>query len=113
MSVRPPIQVVGPSRRTAAGRPVIARVAVAALTAVLVGCGGNVRIPPSGTPSAEPPAPGIDGLLVASGGPLRVTDPAGNLVAFDGPDQPVLRVTAASGRVIAIGADGMAVRADG
>jgi len=45
--------------------------------------------------------PSSDGLLVATGGPLQVTDRSGSLVPFDGPGDPVVAVTASVGHVVA------------
>jgi hypothetical protein len=53
---------------------------VAAIVVAIVVAGCGVVKPPS-----------VDGLLVATGGPLQVTDGSGNLVAFDGPTDPVIR----------------------
>jgi len=43
----------------------------------------------------------VGGLLVATGGPLRVTDASGALVPFDGPAEPVVAVSASDGIVVA------------
>jgi hypothetical protein len=61
---------------------------------------------------AEPP-PSLEGLLVASGGPLQVTDGSGRLVAFDGPAMPVIAVTASGGNVVAATAEGPLVTSSG
>jgi hypothetical protein len=94
MSPIPPIPPNPPILRIRA-----AAVAAIVVTAIVAGCGG---VPPS-----------IDGLLVASGGPLQVTDGAGDLVAFDGPPDPVVAVTASDGRVVAATADGSLVTSSG
>ena len=57
--------------------------------------------------------PSVDGLLVAGGGPLQVTDGSGRLLTFDGPDGPVIAVTASGGRVVAATADGRLVTSSG
>ncbi|HEY8845619.1 MAG TPA: hypothetical protein VIM24_03085, partial [Candidatus Limnocylindrales bacterium] len=53
-----------------------AAVAAIATAAIAAGC-GTVQ-------------PSIDGLLVATGGPLQATDASGTLVRFDGPPDPVI-----------------------
>jgi hypothetical protein len=57
--------------------------------------------------------PSVDGLLVASGGPLQVTDGSGRLVAFDGPPGPVIAVTASGGHVVAATTEGPLVTSSG
>ena len=88
MSRNPPIPPILPVRAATA---VVAAIVIAAISA---GCG--VLLPPS-----------VDGLLVATGGPLQVTDGSGDLVPFDGPPDPVIAVTASDGRVVAATAGGM------
>jgi hypothetical protein len=53
------------------------------------------------------PAPAADGLLVAAGGRLMVSDASGAMASFDGPPDPVDGVTAAGGRVVAGTAEGV------
>jgi hypothetical protein len=53
------------------------------------------------------PAPAADGLLVAAGGRLTVSDASGAMSPFDGPPDPVVGVTAAGGRVVAGTAEGV------
>jgi len=67
--------------------------AAIAFAAIAAGCG-------SVTPSS-------DQLLVATGGPLQVTDRSGTLVPFDGPADPVVAVTASAGHVVAATAGGV------
>ena len=55
----------------------------------------------------------VGGLVVATGGPLQVTDGSGGLVAFDGPADPVIAVTASDGRVVAATADGRLTTSSG
>lgn len=57
--------------------------------------------------------PSVDGLLVAGGGPLQVTDGSGRLVAFDGPAGPVIAVTASGGHVVAATAEGLLLSSSG
>ena len=76
-----------------------AAVAAIATAAIVAGCG---TVPPS-----------IDGLLVATGGPLQVTDASGTLVRFDGPQDPVIAVTASDGHVVAATAGGALVTSNG
>jgi hypothetical protein len=77
-----------------------AAVAAIVLAAILGGCG-----------SVAPTS--VDGLLVATGGALRVTDGSGNLGLFDGPAAPVIAVTASAGRVVAATATGTLVTSSG
>ncbi|HEX5825515.1 MAG TPA: hypothetical protein VFY18_13735 [Candidatus Limnocylindrales bacterium] len=76
--------------------------AVAAIVSATIaaGCGG-------------PAPPASDGLLVATGGPLQVTDGSGDLAAFDGPEDPVVAVTASGGHVVAATAAGPLVTSSG
>jgi hypothetical protein len=55
----------------------------------------------------------VDGLLVATGGPLRVTDATGALVPFDGPADPVVAVSASDGSVVATTVEGAFVTSNG
>jgi hypothetical protein len=76
-----------------------AAVAAIATAAIAAGC-GTVQ-------------PSIDGLLVATGGRLQVTDASGTLVPFDGPPDPVVAVTASDGHVVAATAGGALVTSNG
>jgi hypothetical protein len=76
-----------------------AAVAAIATAAIAAGCG---NAPPS-----------IDKLLVATGGPLRVTDAPGTLVPFGGPPDPVVAVTASDGHVVAATVGGALVTSNG
>jgi len=76
-----------------------AAVAAIAIAAIAAGC-GTVQ-------------PSIDGLLVATGGPLQATDASGTLVPFDGPPDPVVAVTASDGHVVAATAGGTLVTSNG
>jgi hypothetical protein len=111
MSVNPPTRFSDPSRRTAPGRSL--RVAAAAALILAAGCGSNTPGPaPSlATPAAVPSAarPGLDGLLVAGGGALQVSNTTGTLELFDGPRDPVQVVSAAAGHVVVVDG-GAAVR---
>jgi hypothetical protein len=87
---------------------------VALLAAMLAGC----RPGPGPSGAVAPPAasvtlvpsvaeePSLAGLLIAPDGPLLATDVEGHAGPFDGPPGPVVAVTAAAGRVVAIGGDG-------
>jgi hypothetical protein len=55
----------------------------------------------------------IGGLLVATGGPLRVTDASGALVPFDGPADPVAAVSASDGAVVVSTVEGAFVTSNG
>jgi hypothetical protein len=55
----------------------------------------------------------VDGLLVATGGPLRVTDASGALVRFDGPADPVVAVSASDGHVVAVTVGQVVVTSNG
>lgn len=59
----------------------------------------SAAVPPSVAPL------GVDGLLVAADGPLQVTTPDGELVAFDDRLDPVVEVAAGSGGIVVIGRD--------
>jgi hypothetical protein len=121
-----PPRVRGSRRRNPAlrSRPWIAAFG---LLVIAAGCG---RVAPV-TPAPETPAPGtpapttarsggapttadvrLDGLVVAAGGPLLVTDLRGDLVAFDPPSGPVSAVTAAAGVIVAIDPAGLAAHLD-
>ncbi|HEY8988266.1 MAG TPA: hypothetical protein VIM39_04540 [Candidatus Limnocylindrales bacterium] len=76
-----------------------AAIAAIATAAIAAGC-GTVQ-------------PSIDRLLVATGGPLQVTDASGTLVRFDGPPDPVIAVTASDGHVVAATAGGALVTSNG
>ena len=76
-----------------------AAVAAFVLATIVAGCG---LLPPS-----------VAGILVATGGPLQVTDGSGGLVAFDGPAEPVVAVTASDGRVVAATVDGRLITSSG
>jgi hypothetical protein len=69
-------------------RPIpAAALAASASVTIAAGCG------------ATPPP--IDGLLVATGGPIRITGASGSLVAFDGPPDPIAAVSGSRDRVVA------------
>jgi hypothetical protein len=72
-----------------------ATVVVAAIVVSAMAADCSVLMPPS-----------VDGLLVATGGPLQVTDGSGDLVPFDGPTDPVIAVTASDGQVVVATAGG-------
>ena len=105
----PPITV-------AAWRRAMRTIAVAVVTMVFaafaLGCEPRPPAPAvsPGVASVAPPvpaAPSTAGLLVADGGPIRITDENAQLVDFAGPTNPVDRVSAASGTVVAIAAGGI------
>jgi hypothetical protein len=103
---------VRPTRRRTPDRS--AGLALAVAAAVLAGVvGGCDARPPA--PASAAPAPSSsdaerngDGLLVANGGALGVTE-AGALVRFGGPDDATDEVVAGGGVIVAIGAAGMSV----
>ena len=99
MSAIPPTRHSRQSRRAKAP---IATTAIAALSlataALAAGCTSEQS---------------LGGLLVATGGPLHVTDASGALVPFDGPVDPVVAVSASDGHVVAITAAGSFVTSDG
>lgn len=119
----PSIAFHAPPRSRGSGRcaPAVGRgswIAAAWLVVIAAGCG---RVAP-GTPTPVTPtrsdatpttaAVRLDGLVVAAGGPLLVTDATGDLVAFDPPSGPIAAVTAAAGVIVAIDPAGLAVRLD-
>lgn len=66
--------------------------------------------------TASPPPqslPTVEGLVVATGGPLLMTDDTGGLVAVDPASQPAVSVTAAAGDIVAIDAQGGAQALEG
>lgn len=89
---------------------------------IAAGCGRVAPVTPApGTPaptttrSAAASATAeirLDSLVVAAGGPLLVTDAAGDLIACDPPSGPVVAVTAAAGVIVAIDPAGRAARLD-
>ncbi|HZC33618.1 MAG TPA: hypothetical protein VE640_10065 [Candidatus Bathyarchaeia archaeon] len=87
------MRLIPPTRRFCA-----AAVAAIASAAIAAGCGSMV--------------PASDQLLVATGGPLQVTDRSGSLVAFDGPADPVVAVTASAGHVVVATAGGLLTASD-
>ena len=89
------------------------RAAVAvALTVLSLGCDARPPDPVPSSSGASPVAPSSSaapstaGLLVANGGPIRITDANGRLVDFAGPTEPVERLSAAGGTVVAVTAGG-------
>jgi hypothetical protein len=87
------------SRRLPIGGLMVAGLAAIALGAIAAG--------------RHPAPPEIDGLLVAAGGPLLVTDGSGALVDFDGPSDPIVAVAASSGRAVAAVGGGTFLASDG
>jgi hypothetical protein len=73
-------------------------------TAVAAFLGAALAVFAAGCGTAPPRA--VDGLLVAAGGQLLISDGSVDLVAFDGPPDPVVAVTASGGRVVAATAGG-------
>ena len=114
MTALPPTRRVRPIRRPAPGRSIAAgAVAIAAVGALLLaGCGTSPR-PPSSSPgeTATDAAPasreptGTDGLLMATGGELRIMTTDGP-VPFDGPSGPVVEVVVAGGVVVTVDGSG-------
>lgn len=123
MSHDPPRALHAPSRPPRSGRRLHgprhsgAILAVGLLIAA-TGCGPAVPKtatpgtggPESGVPAAEPD---LDGLLVAGGGRLLVTDATGRLVEFDPAADIVSSVTASAGVIVALGASGQTTLLDG
>ena len=108
MSRFPPTRLPRSSRHRPSGR---STVTAWLLATILVGCA--VRAPerstrssePSPTsPSSEPTELTNEALLIALGGRLQVTTVDGSLVEVDGPDPPIVDVSAGGGRVLAIDA---------
>jgi hypothetical protein len=94
-------------RRSGAGgvREVGAALAVLAAVLLAASCSGP-PVSSVASPVASSEDTALDGLLVAGGGALRVTDPAGDLAAFDAPAGPTVAVSAsADGTVVALGED--------
>jgi hypothetical protein len=118
MNRYPPISLIPvvASRRPVA--PIaVAPIAVAAVAVVFaalaLGCEPRPPAPAAsspGVPSVAPSLPGTSsaaGLLVADGGPIRITDANAQLVDFGEPTNPVDRVSAAGGTVVALAAGGV------
>jgi hypothetical protein len=128
MSHDPPIALDAPSRPRGSGRrhrrPRRSRAILAVgLLVATTGCGRTS--PPTATPTPTPtprspvPAsdavaaePDLDGLLVATGGQLLVTDDQGGLVGFDPAADVVSGVTASAGMIVALDASGQATVLD-
>jgi hypothetical protein len=122
MSHDPPFSIRAPSRPRGSGRrrrvfrrlPAILAVG---LLAIATGCG---RTTPdtarsgSAAPASAVPAlpPGMDGLLVASSGPLRIIDAGGGLVPFQPATNDVSGVTASAGVIVTIDGSGQATLLD-
>jgi hypothetical protein len=87
---------IPPTRPAARSRP------AAALVVLIAGALVGIATVAAGCATQD----SVGGLLVATGGPLRVTDAAGALVRFDGPADPVVAVSASDGSVVATTADG-------
>lgn len=121
MSHDPPNALQAPSRPSGSGRRHLrtrrSRAIVAAgLLVAATGCGRVVpeTTPPTTVPSSAVLAadPDLDGLLVAAGGRLLVTDATGGLVEFDPAADIVSSVTAAAGMIVALEASGQATVLD-
>ena len=98
-------------------RPGFALALTVLVPAVLsLGCEARPPAPASSSSGAStvapstPAGPSTGGLLVATGGALRITDARGQLVEFTGPTLPVERVSAAGGTVVAVTAGGDLLR---
>src|SRR6266550_2819431 len=96
------MSAIPPTRHSRRANRPIATAAIAALfvaaAALVAGCTSE---------------PSLSGLLVATGGPLQVTDASGAFVRFDGPSDPVVAVSASDGHVVAVTAAGSFVTSDG
>src|SRR4051812_48595756 len=121
MSDRPPTSPSAPSRVSDPGRCAAAIEGIPAVGALVlvavaaIGCGGQ---PPaltasiSPTPVATAEVVSLAGLVVADGGPLRITDPAGALIGVEPPTDSIVAVTAAAGIVVALDGSGAVLRID-
>jgi hypothetical protein len=124
MSHDPPIALDAPPRARGSGRrhhgPRRARAILAVgLLVATAGCGRTSPAAPTPTPGSAAPAsaallvePGLDGLLVAAGGRLLVTDDQGGLVAFEPAADVVSSVTASAGMIVALDPSGNATILD-
>lgn len=124
MSHDPPNAFDAPSRPPDSGRrhhgPRRSRTILAVgLLVAATGCGRTS--PPTAMPTPESPVPAsagpaaqpdLDGLLVATGGQLLVTDDQGGLVAFDPAADAVSSLTASAGMIVALDASGQATVLD-
>jgi hypothetical protein len=122
MSHDPPTALQAPSRASGSrrghyGQRRPAPVLAVGLLLAATGCGHAVpqtTTPPTTVPSSAVPAaaPDLDGLLVAAGGRLLVTDATGGLVEFDPAADIVSSVTAAAGMIVAVDRSGQATVLD-
>lgn len=121
MNVHPPVLRSMPSRRLTSGR-LLRLIVPSVLVLASAACGSAPPPPvaspqgppdasPAGSPAGSPhgsaasPSAGLttrDGLLVASGGPLRIVSADGSLGAFDERPDPVIAVSAGGGVVIVV-----------
>ena len=96
------MSAIPPTRHSRRANAPIATAAIAAISlataALVAGCTSETS---------------LGGLLVATGGPLHVTDASGALVPFDGPADPVVAVSASDGHVVAATAAGSFMTSDG
>jgi hypothetical protein len=96
------MSAIPPTRHSRRANAPIAAAAIGALSlttaALVAGCTSE---------------PSLGGLLVATGGPLHVTDASGAIVPFDGPADPVVAVSASVGHVVAVTAAGSFTASDG
>jgi hypothetical protein len=126
MMPAPPSALHTPPRARGSGRRDRARgrsswIAPFGLLVIVAGCFAGPMTPAPGTSlpttarSGSAPTAAevrLDGLVVAAGGPLLVTDVRGDLIAFDPPTGPILAVTAAAGVIVTIDPAGLAARLD-
>jgi hypothetical protein len=121
MSHEPPISIQAPPRPRGTGRRrrVVRRlhaILAVGLLASATGCGRmtpDTPRPGSPAPASAAPslAPEMDGLLVATGGPLRILD-GGGLVPFQPGNHDAGAVTASAGVIVTIDSSGRAALLD-
>jgi hypothetical protein len=122
MSHHPPFSIQASSRPRGLGRRrrVFRRlraILAVGLLAIPTGCGRTT--PDTARPGSAAPAsavsslsPGMDGLLVATGGPLGIIDAGGFLVPFQPANDDVSGVTASAGVIVTMDGPGRATLLD-
>ena len=121
MNCHPPTPPIPVAAWRLAPRTIAVAAEALMFAALALGCGPRPPAPAASSPGVPavapslPAAPSAAGLLVADGGPIRITDANAQLVDFAGPTDPVERVSAANGTVVAVVAGGvlMESRLDG